>query len=123
MSESAKPEQAFYVSNIVFDILLALITCGLYNLYVNYRQMMAVNDMLKMPKYNFFKWLVLTIITCGIYHVYHEYQMTRDIVKVTGYQQSSDPALIVILSVFGFTIIVDAIQQSWINRYYGAREV
>ena len=112
-----------HARNIVADIILTIITCGLYNLYVQYVQMKAVNSMLKEEKYSFLLWLLLTFITCGIYHIYHEYRKTQDICACLNLQNSNEPVVNLILSIFGLSIVADALQQSLINRYYGSNEL
>ena len=62
-----------HVRGIAVSLILTLVTCGLYNFYWQYRQMLAANEMLQSDKYRFLPWLLFTLITCGIYHVYHEY--------------------------------------------------
>lgn len=109
-----------HVRNIALDIVLTLITCMLYNLYVQYKQMEAVNDMLKQNKYSFVLWLVLTIITCGLYHIYHEYRKSTDIAKSLHKDAGSAGVIAVILTFLGLGFINDAIQQSEINAFYGS---
>ncbi len=106
------------VSSIALDIFLTIITLGLFNLYIQYRQMNAINEMLNTRKYIFFSWFFLTIITCGLYHVYHEYMKSNDIDLALG-TGSNSPVVVIILSVCGLAFVADAIQQSGINRYYG----
>ncbi len=108
-----------HVRSIGLDIVLTLLTCYLFNLYIQYRQMLAVNDMLKQERYNFVLWLVLTIITCGLYHLYHEYRKSKDIAEVMQNPNSLEPILSVVLAAFGLGIITDAIQQTEINKFYG----
>lgn len=108
-----------HVRNIALDIVLTLITCGLFNIYVQYKQMEAVNDMLKENRYNFVLWLILAIITCGLYHIYHEYRKSSDIARVLKKDQGSAGLVAIILTVVGLMIINDAIQQSEINSFYG----
>jgi hypothetical protein len=112
-----------HVRNIAVDIILTLVTCGLFNLYVQYRQMVAVNAILKEEKYSFVLWLVLTLVTCGLYHIYHEYRKTTDLVKHVPGLSSSEPLISVVLTVLGLFIVADAIQQTHINDYFGSREL
>ena len=108
-----------YVRSIPFDIILALVTCGLFNLWVQARQMEAVNAMIREEKYSFLPWFLFTLITCGLYHIYHEYRMSNDIASVTG-GSDNDALISIVLCIFGLALVVDAIQQSHINRYYGS---
>jgi len=111
--------QSDHVRNIAMDIVLTLLTCGFFNLYLQYRQVLAINAMIKEQKYSFGKWFLFTIITCGIYHFYHEYRKTQDICLSIGKEKSDDPVIHVLLAVFGFSIVVDALQQVEINKYFG----
>jgi hypothetical protein len=108
-----------HVRSIAANIILTLVTCGIYNIYWQYLQMQSVNELLDRDKYGFWPWLLFTLITCGIYHIYHEYRMSEDIARSTGRDPKSDGLIAVILSVFGLSIVVDAIQQSHINEYFG----
>lgn len=112
-----------YTSSIVKDIILSIITCGIYYLFWQARQMRAVNYLLEEEKYSFWKWFLLTIITCGIYNIYYEYIMAQSIMEV---QRRLDRTissnlhiLSVILAIFGLNIVTDAIQQDEINRLFG----
>lgn len=108
-----------HVRNIALDIVLTIITCFLYNFYVQYKQMEAVNDMIKETKYSFVTWFLFFVITCSLYHIYHEYRKSSDIARVLKKDEGSAGLTAVILTLFGLGIICDAIQQSEINSYYG----
>lgn len=112
-----------HVRSIALDLILTILLCGLFNLYVQYRQMVAVNAMLRQEKYSFLIWFFLTLITCGLYHIYHEYRKSSDIAGVMGDMNSNEPIISIILTCFGLHIIADAIQQSKINQYYGNTEL
>lgn len=111
-----------YVKSVVADILLTLVTCGLFNIYIQYRQCDAVNNMIGRPKYNFILWFLFTLLTCGFYHIYHEYCMSSDIAEKLERDTGSAGLVAVVLSFFGLSIICDAIQQTEINRYYGGTD-
>ncbi len=110
------------VRSIIMDIIFTLLTCGLYNIYVQYKQIESMNVILQSQKYDFWKWLVFTVITCGLYHIYHEYRVSDDLAKIL---KESDAFVLVTvgLSVFGLTFLVDAIQQSKINEYFGSNQL
>ena len=110
-----------HIRSIGLDIVLTLLTCYLFNLYIQYRQMLALNAMLREERYNFVTWLVLTVITCGLYHIYHEYRKSKDIAEVMLNPNSQEPIISVILTAIGLGIITDAIQQTEINKFYGNR--
>ena len=53
------------VINIGVGILLTIVTCGIYGLYWQYRQMEALNGFLGRKEYDFWMWFLLSIVTCG----------------------------------------------------------
>lgn len=113
-----------FTSNIALDIILSIITCGIYWFFWQARQMRALNHLLQEKKYNFLLWFVLTIITCFLFHIYYEYYMAQGVVeaqKKYGKALSNDlPVLSIILAILGLHIITDAIQQNEINKLFGA---
>jgi hypothetical protein len=112
-----------FVRNIVLDLVLSVLTCFLYNVYVNYRQMLTVNHMLGTEKYSFVKWSLLTLVTCGLYHVYHEYIMSEDIAVICRREPQTDGLINVLLALFGLSLVADAIQQKHINQHFGANDL
>jgi hypothetical protein len=109
-----------HIRNIAMDLIITILTCGLYNIFIQAKQIDAVNDILKQKKYDFTHWLLLTIVTCGIYHCYHEYRMSDDLARAVPGVPSYEPIMVIVLLILGVLPIVDAIQQSHINRYYGS---
>jgi hypothetical protein len=109
-----------YVRNIALDLLLSLLTCFLYNIYIQAKQIEALNEMLGEPKYSFTNWALLTLCTCGLYHVYHEYRMTDDLARKVPSVSNLEPILVIVLAVIGIFPLIDAIQQAHINRYFGS---
>jgi hypothetical protein len=108
--------------NIVAGILLSIITCGIYGLYWQYKQMATLNAWLKRDEYSFWLWFFLSIITCGIFGIYYEYKMANGINSV---QADNDlvfdvnlPIICVLLAIFGIGIASLAVQQHQINRLY-----
>ncbi len=114
------PNNSEHIRNIGLDIVFTILSCGLFNIYLQYRQMIAVNTMIREIKYKFIPWLLLSIITCGLYHIYHEWRKSSDIVIALGKTESQEPIINVLLSIFGLSIVADAIQQAEINKYYGS---
>lgn len=111
-----------HIRNIAIDILLTLLTCGLFNLVVQYKQIRAVNYMVREERYSFGMWLLLTLVTCGLYHIYHEYRKSSDIAAVTG-RPETEAVVNLILTIFGLSVVADAIQQSQINGYFGSTQL
>jgi hypothetical protein len=105
---------------IAAGIIFSVITCGLYNIYWNYRQMLAMNELLGREEYRFVHWLLLSLITCGLYHIYYEYRMGSDLqtwLAHNGREVSPNLAVIgLMLSVFGLTVITDAVYQNELNK-------
>lgn len=119
MSET-KPLSSEHRIGVALGIVLSLITCGFYNIYWNYRQMLALNALLGREEYNFWKWLLLSIVTCGLYHIYYEYKMGSDLLawlRSNGRSASDHlPVIGLVLSIFGLSIICDAVYQAEINK-------
>jgi uncharacterized membrane protein YjgN (DUF898 family) len=113
-----------YVRSVAVDIILTIITCGLWNIWVQARQMRAVNFMINKEKYKFWIWAGLTLITCGLWHIYHEFRLSQDISLAMGKGPSDiSPIVHLLLAVFALSIIADALQQAEINSYFGSHEL
>lgn len=108
-----------FKSNIAKDIIVTILTCGLYNLFWQYRQMKFINLIAGEEKFSFLKWFIFLILTCGLYNFYHEYLMGCEIVilqEKCGVSRSEGlPAISIVLCVIALGIITDAIQQKEIN--------
>jgi len=116
VSKGNRPD---FVINIPAYVIFTLITCGLFNLYWNFRQMEACNHLLGRPEFDFAKWLVLSIITCGIYHIYYQYKMGSAIVEIQkkmGKPENTNlPVLSLVVTVVGLSIVADCVHQNEIN--------
>jgi hypothetical protein len=107
-------------------ILFSIITCGIYMLYWIYdttRQLATYNrDEQTSPGLT----VVFCIITCGIYTIYWWYKIGGMFIrsqKSTGVKLYTDNrVLFVILSIFGFGIISQAILQADLNRFWDYAE-
>ena len=117
---SARPITPKSHINIPLYLILTILTCGIFNLYWNYRQMEACNLLLKRREFSFWIWLLLTILTCGIYHIYYQYNMGAAIIEIQQlmHQAVFDklPLLSVIVTIIGFSIVVDCIHQNELNK-------
>jgi hypothetical protein len=106
--------------NIPLYLILTILTCGIFNLYWNHRQMEACNVLLKRREFSFWTWLLLTILTCGIYHIFYQYKMGAAIVEIQHLLKRDVfdklPLLSVIVTIIGFSIVVDCIHQNEINK-------
>jgi len=109
-----------HYTNIPLYLVLTIVTAFLFNLYWNYRQMEACNDLLGRDEFSFLKWLLLCLVTCGIYHFFYQYQMGAAINEI---QEVRDlivtenlPVLSVIAAIFGVGIVADCIHQFEINK-------
>ena len=109
------------VISVGTSVILSIITCGIYGLVWQYKQMKVLNSWLNRKEYSFGKWLLLSIITCGIYGVYNEYKMARGIIEV---QQQNNllvnnvATICLIMTLIGLSIVPMAIQQTEINKFY-----
>ena len=114
------PLPAVYRHDIALSILGSFFTCGLYNIYWNYHQFKAMNLLLGREEYDFVKWLLLSLITCGLYHIYYEYKMGSDLLaymKESALEVTPNlPMIGLVLSIFGLTVIADAVYQHELNR-------
>jgi hypothetical protein len=106
--------------SIPLYLVFAILTCGLFNLYWNYRQMGACNGLLKRRQFSFWVWLLLSLVTCGIYHFFYQYQMGAAIVEI---QRNYDaivfdklPLVSLFATIFGLSIVVDCIHQDELNK-------
>ena len=64
------------VVGIGIGIILSIVTCGIYGLFWQYKQIEVLNAWLGRKEYDFWTWLLLSIITCGIFSLYYEYTRT-----------------------------------------------
>ncbi len=115
-----RPLTADHDLDIAVGIILSIVTCGLYNIYWNYREFESMNALLGRQEYRFWYWAILSIITCGIFHIYYEYKMGSDLLRILkqkGHDANPNLPLIgLALSCFALTIVADAVYQHEINR-------
>ena len=106
--------------SVGMSLFLTIITCGIYDLIWNYDEMNTINHLLGRQELSFWKWLFLSIITCSLFHIYYEYKMALCINELQRkYQMNEDTNLgfiSILLSVFGLSLVVDAIQQNELNK-------
>ncbi|MCP4036202.1 MAG: DUF4234 domain-containing protein [bacterium] len=113
-------EDRDHALNVALYLVLSILTCFLFDLYWNYRQMEACNDLLDRDEFSWWLWIFLVLITFGLYHFYYQYQMGRAIVEIQGRRglPTTDglPILSVVATLLGFGIVTDCIHQLEINR-------
>jgi hypothetical protein len=103
--------------SFLFDLLFIIITGGLWNIWMQYRQIRDFNNLINQDKYSFIKWAILTLITFGLYHVYHEYKLTKDICLTNNIPEKETIAIVAaLISITGLWIFVDLYQQEQINQ-------
>ncbi len=117
---SDKPLSSDHRIEIAVGLILSIVTCGLYNIYWNYRQFLAMNALLGREEFKFVPWLLLSIVTCGLFHIYYEYKMGAELyswLKSQGVEANPNlPIIGLVLSIFGLTIVADAVYQYELNK-------
>ena len=109
-----------HTASIPVYLILTLVTLGVFNLYWNYRQMQACNDLLGRNEFSFLTWILLILVTCGLYHFFYQYKMG---VAINDIQHGFDlrvteglPVLSVVAAILGAGVVADCIHQYEINR-------
>jgi len=117
---SAAGKSAQHFISIPKYLVLTVITCGIFSLYWNYRQMEACNDLVGRQEFKFLTWLLLSIVTCGIYHIYYQYKMGSTIVEIQRKHNTqvfdSLPVVSLLVAVVGLSLVADIIHQAEINK-------
>lgn len=116
------PDRATTQGNIAIDIVLTLVTCGIYGLFWQNRLFKAANMLLGEERFSFWPWFLLSLVTCGIYNCYIQYQLGdalhQGLVKEGGLGNPNLAFLGLLLSIFGLQIISMAIEQNELNQLY-----
>ena len=112
--------QVKHEANIALYLILTLFTCGIFNMYWNYRQMEACNELVGRKEFDFWLWFLLCFVTLGIYHIFYQYNMGRVIVEIQRLKKihlfDNLPVVSVIATLLGASIVVDCIHQAEINK-------
>lgn len=104
--------------NIVVDILLTLVLCGLWNIVIQNTHIQALNEIKKEPgRYSLLRLVLLSLLTCGLYIIYFEYRKAKDIAEITGTDETGECVLAIVLSVLCLSWVYDAIFQSKLNQW------
>lgn len=110
--------------SLLWDVILTIATFGLWNLYIQYRQIHFVNKIRindGLPSVVFV--IIFSIFTFGLYFIYHEYKMTKKIHEILGHRdQVAVEILAAVITFFGFWFIVDLYQQYLINEFVRINE-
>jgi len=108
--------------SVAEGIILTLITCGIYNLFWNWHQMETCNDLVGRREFDPGKVFLLSLVTCGLYFIYYQYSMGGVIVEIQRKRAvppfENLPAISLLLSLFGLSIIVDSIHQHELNKFF-----
>ncbi|MEI6521325.1 MAG: DUF4234 domain-containing protein [bacterium] len=109
-----------YKRDIGMVIVYTIITCGIYDLFLQYNEMMACNRLVGREEFDFGKFLLFSIITCGIYTVYYQYCMGTIILEIQRNQGKVTfenlPLVSLLGSIFGGSFIIDLIHQNELNK-------
>ena len=116
----AAEDESRYYANVPLYLVLTIVTAFVFNLFWNYRQMQACNDLLDRYEFSFPTWLLLCIVTCGIYHFFYQYRMGAAINEIQEIRElpitENLPVLSVIAAILGVGIVADCIHQFEINK-------
>ena len=107
--------------NIAVCIILSIVTCGLYGIYWFVCLTDDTNVVYGAEGTSGVKALLFTFITCGIYGYYWMYKQGEKLedAKVRrgiGQPGQSTGIVYLLLAIFGFGIISDALMQDSLNR-------
>ena len=102
--------------SIFLDLFLSIITLGLFNFWIQIRQIVDTNEVMGRDQFSIFKVIVFSILTLGLYFAYHEFKMTRELHKIRdGVENPTIEFISMVLAFLGFWFIVDSYQQSLLN--------
>jgi hypothetical protein len=110
--------------DIALSILLAIITCGIYDLIWDYRMGTEIRDHAPPQGLNIGLDIFFMIITCNIYYFFWIYKMGRILREQEALcfpgeaPRTVEPWLLVVAAIFGATLVSDAIFQYDLNRHW-----
>lgn len=105
------------INSIKKDLFFTVLTLGFYNIYVQIRQILDVNDLIGENKFSFTKMIMLSIFTLGLYFCWHQYSLTLVLQKkLYDDEDWFKPLWTIPLCILGPWIIVDCYQQYMINK-------
>ena len=106
--------------DLAVAIILSIITCGIYGIYWFIVMTEDVNALTDDHKTSGGMAFVLTLVTCGIYGIYWAYSMGKRMYEyqsARGENVSDNSVLYLVLTIFGFGIVVYALLQDTLNKY------
>ena len=109
--------------SIPMAIIFTILTCGIYEIYWNYKIWDSLYRANGLPSSAGVD-VLLSIVTCGIYGLYMLYKagkMESDAFKRYDLGDKDDSVLYIVLAIFSFGIISNAILQSSINNQLADR--
>jgi hypothetical protein len=113
-------DESQHYASIPLYLVLTILTLFLFNLYWNYRQMVACNSLLRRREFGFLAWLILSLLTCGLYHFYYQYKMGAAILEIQQERQlqvsQNLPLISIMATLLGVGILADCIHQHEINK-------
>ncbi len=115
---------AFEKRSPVAVLLLSLVTCGIYSLYLIYQISKEVREFRGDNSIDPGLELLLSLITCGIYQLYWYYKYGKFVydmeqrVGVTGVTDMS--VILLLLPIFGFGVVSMLLLQTELNRVWDA---
>lgn len=105
--------------SIALAVVLTLITCGIYGIYWFIVLTNEVGVLSEDHNFTGGKHFLLTLITCGIWGFIWAYQVAKQIETAQmkrGLRPSDNSIIYILLTLFGFGIIVYALVQSDVNK-------
>ncbi len=115
-------DMKFNKRNPIVVLLLSIVTCGIYALYLIYTISKEVSDFRGDKSIDPGMELLLCIITCGLYEIYWYYKYGRlvfDMQKKVGVPNPTDISIVLLLlPIFGFSVISLLLLQTELNRVW-----
>jgi hypothetical protein len=109
--------------SVVLNIILTILTCGLYGLVLLYKIGDELNTHQGKNQIKPGLDLLLTIVTCGFWGIWLMYKYPRVLQEITAEESRPVVDLTVpclILTIFGLQIVALAILQSELNKHWEA---
>lgn len=104
-------------------LLLSLVTCGIYGIYVMYQMSMELRNALNREDINPQTDLILTIVTCGLYGIYLVYRNSKLLVELqqrVGLPENDISTMSIVLAVVGLYIVSLYMVQQELNKVWQA---